>query len=262
MTIEHPTPPVGVRLLEVDPDLAVGLAAPERDELTRRLVVPAATLAHGHLNRRELDRAPGVSGAVHGFIVLDGLMAIETSLARRACLRLLLAEDLLLTGGDPPGALPVGWRLTVLERARLAVIDDRVMAIAGQRPALLSAMLRRASAQWHQALVQQAISQLPRVEDRLLAVLWSLADRQGVVCGDRIWIRLPVTHEVLARLIGARRPTVSVGLKRLAADGLVIPRAGGWSIARDSVSIIAPVAPVAPVPEDVVTAPDRPGPRR
>jgi hypothetical protein len=60
-----------------------------------------------------------------------------------------------------------------------------------------------------------------RVEDRLHRLLWHLADRRGHVRADGIVLRLPVTQEQLGRLVGARRPTVSLALRSLRERGLV-----------------------------------------
>ncbi|MBV9817892.1 MAG: Crp/Fnr family transcriptional regulator [Solirubrobacterales bacterium] len=103
----------------------------------------------------------------------------------------------------------------------------------------MAAILRRGAQQLRHALLQQAISQLPHVEDRLLALMWSIADRQGVVRGDGIWVRLPVTHDALAQMIGARRPTVSLGLAELAGAGLLTPEGHGWLIDRSSLDRFA-----------------------
>jgi CRP/FNR family cyclic AMP-dependent transcriptional regulator len=75
---------------------------------------------------------------------------------------------------------------------------------------------------------------LPRVEDRLLALMWSLADRRGTVRTDGVHVPLSLTHETLAQMIGARRPTVSLGLKALSEQGVLSADGDGWLIARDS----------------------------
>jgi CRP-like cAMP-binding protein len=44
-------------------------------------------------------------------------------------------------------------------------------------------------------------------------------------------LELPLTHELLAHLSGARRPSVSSALARLTADGRVRRERGGWVLA-------------------------------
>jgi CRP-like cAMP-binding protein len=59
------------------------------------------------------------------------------------------------------------------------------------------------------------------VEDRLLAALWHFADRWGVEEIDGVAVPLTVSHEVLAQLVSAQRPTVSAAMQRLQEAGQV-----------------------------------------
>jgi CRP-like cAMP-binding protein len=150
-----------------------------------------------------------------------------------------LPRDLVLLGGREAGAVSARWGWSVLDPARLAVLDQRLLVIGQRWPGLLSAILQRAAEQTQQALLQQAISQMPRVEDRLLALLWSVADRQGVVRSDGVWVHLPVTHDTLAAMIGARRPTVTLGLHALADRELLRPEGHGWVLAQTSLKTLS-----------------------
>ena len=83
--------------------------------------------------------------------------------------------------------------------------------------------------------VPQTISPTARVEDRLLALFWHLADRWGRVLPDGVRIELPLTHETIGHLIGARRPTVTLGLSALRGEGLLRRQVdGAWLLAHDS----------------------------
>ena len=85
------------------------------------------------------------------------------------------------------------------------------------------------------AVRHTAIAGLPRVEDRVLALFWELADRWGVVRPEGVVIRLKLTHEFIGRLIAAKRPTVSLALMSLAEDGLVTRDGdGGWTLSHES----------------------------
>jgi hypothetical protein len=175
-------------------------------------------------------------GPALGFLLLSGMMTIDVSLAGRWCVRLLVPRDLVLLGGREAGSVSARWGWSVLHSARIAVLDQRLLVIGQRWPGVLSAILERAAEQTQQALLQQAISQMPRVEDRLLALLWSIADRQGVVRPDGVWVRLPVTHDTLASMIGARRPTVTLGLHALADRELLRPEDDGWVLDRASLN--------------------------
>jgi CRP/FNR family transcriptional regulator, cyclic AMP receptor protein len=63
--------------------------------------------------------------------------------------------------------------------------------------------------------IQRSITAHVRVDVRVLAYLWHLADRFGVVVPGAVKLDIPLTHAVLARLVGARRPTVTTALQRL-----------------------------------------------
>jgi hypothetical protein len=77
--------------------------------------------------------------------------------------------------------------------------------------------------------LMQSISQLNGVDRRLLTLFWHLAERWGRVTASGVAVGVPVPHRVLAQLVGARRPTVSTALSRLAESGeLTRDRNGGW----------------------------------
>jgi CRP-like cAMP-binding protein len=58
--------------------------------------------------------------------------------------------------------------------------------------------------------------------------MWELADRYGTVRKDGVHVPLPMTHQVVSELAAARRPSVSGGLSRLAASGVVERVEDGW----------------------------------
>jgi CRP-like cAMP-binding protein len=67
------------------------------------------------------------------------------------------------------------------------------------------------------------------IEERLHALLWSMAERWGEVVADGTRVEMNVPQQVLAEMVGARRPTVSLALGKLREDGLVeSDGSGGW----------------------------------
>ena len=75
----------------------------------------------------------------------------------------------------------------------------------------------------------QAIAHLKRIDDRLLALLWCLAERWGRVSPDGVVVALRLPHRTLGSLVGARRPSVPTALGQLMARGEVERRPdGGW----------------------------------
>ena len=87
-----------------------------------------------------------------------------------------------------------------------------------------------------------AIAQLGRVDLRVLALLWHLADRWGTVTPDGVVLPLRLTHALLGRLVGAQRPTVTLALAQLGGAGDVSRREDGAFVLRPgSVEQLAPM---------------------
>ncbi len=229
-----------VRLLEADPELGARLEGEELDQARKYAMLPAVRLDEGRWNIQQLRDARGVRGEVYGFVLTEGTITIDASFAGRRAARVLDSNELILLEGWDNDTLPVRWEFTVLEASTVAVLDERLEVIARRWPSLMTALVIRGADQTRHALLQQAISQLPRVEDRLLALMWSLADSRGIVRPDGVHVPLSLTHETLARMIGARRPTVSLGLKALSEKGVLSIDGDGWLIARDSLNEFAP----------------------
>jgi CRP/FNR family cyclic AMP-dependent transcriptional regulator len=82
-------------------------------------------------------------------------------------------------------------------------------------------MQRVASRARHLALTQ-AVTHLPRTHARLLLLFWLLAERWGTVSPEGVIVRLPLTHQVLAMLVGSHRPTVTIALQKLTRAELLI----------------------------------------
>ena len=72
----------------------------------------------------------------------------------------------------------------------------------------------------------RAITSQPRLEVRLVLLLWHLAARWGRVEPASVRLCLPLTHRMLGQLVAAERPSVSHALKRLTQAGLVSGTAG------------------------------------
>jgi hypothetical protein len=84
--------------------------------------------------------------------------------------------------------------------------------------------------QSERAAAHIAISQLPRVEERLMAMMWLLAERWGYVTEAGTVVPLALTHETLGELIGSRRPTVTLALGKLTQRGALGKDDRGWLI--------------------------------
>lgn len=70
----------------------------------------------------------------------------------------------------------------------------------------------------------------PVVEERLLLLLTLLAERWGRVRLEGVQLKLPLTHDILRCICGARRPSITVATKFLRRAGIIEcgDRSGTW----------------------------------
>ena len=222
-----------VQLLQADPDLARGLDPRRIREVTQRLFVRAIDVPRG-------PWAPGRSlshgSQPIGLLVLDGLLVREATVGDHPCAELLGPGDLLRAWDDRDAEilLPRTVEWTALTHARLAVIDQALAVRAAQWPEIFAALVERAARRAERLVVMQAIAHLTRVDDRLLALLWCLAERWGRVVPGGVLVSLRLPHRTLAGMVGARRPSVTTALGQLMARQAIERRAdGSWLLRGD-----------------------------
>jgi hypothetical protein len=223
-----------VAVIDVDPDLAEGLPEGERETAGRRLVAPTFDLPIGPWAPEQHNHQP-IHGAL-GLLVINGLLSRTLTLEGRATGELLGSGDVLRPWDPreaPPGiSCDVHW--AVHSPTRLALLDRRFVSAAARWPSVLEEIAMRLVRRSANLSLQLALGQVPRIEGRLLLLFWRLADRWGRVTPDGILIPLRLTHETLAALVAARRPSVTSALGRLAEAGLLERRDGGWLLHRDA----------------------------
>ena len=226
------TPTDAVRLLEEDPDLGGLLSGTRRAEAERELVVRVHRLGVGVWDVSRLEGA----GSDHvGLLLLEGVVAREVIVADHVSAELLGPGDLLRPWQTPSSSLlPVDILWSVLSPASFAVLDRRFAAELARWPEVTAALFDRLSERSLRLATTQAISQLTRVDRRLKALLWHLAERWGRVSGDGVIVPLALTHRILGQLVGARRPTVSTALGELAERGELTRRVDGSWVLRGS----------------------------
>src|SRR3954447_10863158 len=213
-------------LFDIDAELAEQVDARRRDEVRSHAIVPVADLAAGPWSPRALTRATSRS---FGLMVLDGLVLRELVLAGSGPPELLGPGDIVSVQPPADALLPAEPVWSVPEAARVAILDDRLLQILRTWPGVGRLLLERAACREARLFTHRAIAQLPRVDQRLLAFFAHLSERWGRVGAEGVVMPLHLTHETLGRLIGARRPTVSLALKDLAADRLLERRNdGSW----------------------------------
>jgi CRP/FNR family cyclic AMP-dependent transcriptional regulator len=215
-----------VQLLNVDPDLARELDPRRAREAAQRLYARAVEIPRG----RWVPSPALVQGSRPiGLLVLEGLLVREATLADHPAAELLGPGDVLRAWGDEDDEelLPRRIEWTALTPARVAIVDHAFAVRAAQWPEIFATLLDRAARRAERLVVLQAIAHLTRVDDRLLALLWSLAERWGRVVPDGVLVSLRLSHRTLAGLIGARRPSVTTALGQLMARGAIERRDDG-----------------------------------
>jgi len=101
-------------------------------------------------------------------------------------------------------------------------------------PEIIAALLDRVDQRARSLAFQLALRQAVRVEDRVLVALRHLADRWGRVGPQGTTLALPRTSgAVLARIVGARRQSVSAALSSLRRQQLIDRRPDGTWILRE-----------------------------
>jgi hypothetical protein len=229
------------RLVDEDPDLFAALPPHARLDARARAVAPVIGLERGPWSPPVHDP----SGAL-GLLVLDGLLIHTTVVAHEPRGEIVGPGDVLRPWQQEPdvASVPFASEWQVVDRARLALLDSRFVAFAARWPTLFSTIVERTVRRANWLALQLAITDVRRVEDRLMLFFWHLADRWGRVGPDGVAVPLPVTHDVLAQLVCAQRPTVTSALRRLRDQGRLLRRPDKtWLLAAE------PPAPPARVSE-------------
>jgi CRP/FNR family cyclic AMP-dependent transcriptional regulator len=210
--------PTSTCLLDADDDLA--------QELDGRLPHVARQLAVVRVLDTEVDEdlSPWLEKVRDGpgLLILSGVVAFETRIFDRIATELLGAGDLLQPFSDRSENLLVrvgDWR--VLSSTRFAMLDAEFAERVRAMPQIVQSMLRRTTRRSAEIDALRAITCQPRLEVRLVLLLWHLSARWGRVEPAGIRLCLPLTHRLLGQMVGAERPSITHALKRLGQAGLV-----------------------------------------
>jgi CRP/FNR family transcriptional regulator, cyclic AMP receptor protein len=177
-----------------------------------------------------------------GATVLQGLVMNSLRVGEQVGIQLLGPGDLLVPGSD---FLP-GWLADFESRtagpAKLGLLGNDVLAAAHRWPRVVQALYASIGDQMQRLTAQLVICQLPRVDDRVLAMLWLLSESWGQVTPSGVRLPLGLTHETVGALVGAARPTVTLALRKLTEEGAIVHQDTGWLLLK------APPEPSEPGP--------------
>jgi CRP-like cAMP-binding protein len=240
-----------VLLLEQDGDLAEGVAPEQYDDAARH------SAAHViEVEGPDWDPAAIVQRSELGWLglfVVDGLMLRRVRVGKRAACELFGPGD-LIRPWDSDGEydpLPIQLDWFVLRTTRLAVLDTAFAMRISRWPTVTARIVGRVAQRARYLALTQAVTHLPRTHPRLLMLFWLLADRWGRVSPEGVRVTLPLTHEVLAMLVGSHRPTVTIALQRLARAGLLMrERNDSWLLTNQAIEMLAHPESLALIDEE------------
>jgi CRP/FNR family cyclic AMP-dependent transcriptional regulator len=219
-----------VDLLERDSEFARLVRSAEGARPLDRLWASALNLQRGPWQ-------PPVSapaGSNLGFLVLDGLLGRRVVVPDRGrSLELLGRGDLFSPWQeDTPSFSQIAW--TVIEPTWVASLDNSFSTQVREVPELLEELTDRALRRSRRIAVSAAIANTVGVEERLLLLLWQLTELWGRKAQGGAVLPFRLSHQTLADLVGARRPTVTLALRGLTNRGLLERgTAGEWILSGD-----------------------------
>lgn len=220
-------------VLDVDPDLASGIPPEQLDTARARSRAFVVTLEGPGWDTTDVCRASRPDWL--GLLVLGGLMIRQVSVGSRTACELFGPGDLIrpwdADGEYEPLPIALAWRIA--RPARLAVLDAGFAHGTSPWPTIVSCLMGRVATRARSLALDHAVSHLPRADARVLILFWLLAERWGRVGSDGIRVTLPLTHELIAMLVGIRRPSATIALQRLTeADLLLREGRSAWRLTR------------------------------
>ncbi len=231
-------------MLDEDSALAEAVPVQRREQAIAECIAKTVLIPAGLWSAAQTP----VPGEGIGLLVLSGLLIRRVGIDAGFGAELLGEGDLLRPwqGEDEPPTLPqtTGWH--VLEPTRVAVLDEAFAQRLTCYPQLCGRLVGRALARSRNLAVNMAIVHQPRVNVRLHMLFWHLAGRWGKVRSEGVIVPLGLTHNVLADLAAARRPTVTSALSELAKREFVQAVDGGWLLSGKPPGELLNLAPLPP----------------
>ena len=227
-------PTAGTTVRVLDEDLELAAAVPQRSfsEARAAAVAPLVEVQQGHWTP---PSAPRDGARDFGLLLLSGLLLREIEIAGRSFVELRGPEDLLRPWDDASEITSLHARITwtAREPTRLAWLDGEFATSVCAWAEITSVLMARATRRARLLSFRLAILELRHVDLRVLLLLWHLADRWGRVGGEGVRLDLELTHDLIARMVGAHRTSVTVALKKLADQGRIARAGRRWILLGD-----------------------------
>lgn len=174
------------------------------------------------------------------YMVVTGMLLRRVTIEGGSSVELVGKGDLLLPWqGELASFSSSEWE--VVDRSRLAVLDLRPGSPLSRSADLAATIAARAIDRARWLALQSAIMSIVGIEERLRALLWALAERWGQKVPGGAEIEVNVPQSVLAEMVGARRPTVSLALGTLTERGLLLSsEPGRWVLSGEPPRVASP----------------------
>ena len=222
--------PATISLLEADPDLGSALSPDTAAAAVRAARARFVDLDAGPWSPDPPDDPAGDLG----LLVVSGLISRSMTIGSERSTELLGAGDVLRPWAEDGWGTVYGtteW--DVLSPVRVAILDRAFAGRIARWPELTAELFDRAVRRCRSQSIVVATSHIKRVDVRLLALFFHLAERWGRVTRDGIVIPLRLTHARLAALVGAQRPSVTTALSRMTERGAIGRTPDGHTVLRE-----------------------------
>src|SRR3954454_23706536 len=163
-------------VLHHDADLADAVPPQKRVQAARESVAAVVRVRRGKWDARA--PAEHTRGG-HGFLLLEGLLVRRVGIGDRFAAELLGPGDLLrpLEHDGEEATLPFAATWRVLEPLRLALLDGAWSARMAAFPGVGVELTARAMLRSRRLANMFVITSHPHLEERLVLLMWELADR-------------------------------------------------------------------------------------
>jgi hypothetical protein len=215
-------------LLDLDPGFGARLSLEGYEEARRRAAVRVVNFGRACSAKKEWH-IPSSEGIL---LVLDGMLVRRTIVDDRCSVQLLGDGDPMHASDDAFSAFSRS-RCQTLIPGRIALLDAGFLRRVAPWPVIACVLAERLARQGRILAALAMTSRMRRVDDRLRLLFAVLGERWGRVTPSGIQLRLPLSHELLGQLVGARRPPVTMALRALGAQGAIVPLGQGhWLLPR------------------------------
>ena len=217
-------------MLEADPALLEAVPGSSRGPAREGLQEELISLSPGPWSPEGLADPGGL-----GILVLEGLLTRNLWIAGTQSREILGGGDILRPWDDDTALDPVpstiSW--TVLQPTACVELDNRWRLLAARWPNLNAEILHRVVRRSRWLAVLNAITNMRGVDGRVHLLLWHLAGNWGRVTSAGTLVPFGLTHEVIADLVGSRRPSVTTALADLETERKIERVREGWLLRGD-----------------------------